>query len=88
MELTLQELISPGQTPMTFWSTIAILTAHDLMRAARRQPIFAFADMRRASAKRVKWGISDHRDSPARFLADFRHTALNGADLTEAQICG
>jgi len=44
--------------------------------------------MRRASAKRVKWGISDHRGSPARFLADFRHTALNGADLTEAQICG
>jgi uncharacterized protein YjbI with pentapeptide repeats len=53
-----------------------------------RQPVFAFADMRRASAKAVKWGNPGRRRSPARLLADFRHTVLNDANLTEAQICG
>jgi uncharacterized protein YjbI with pentapeptide repeats len=53
-----------------------------------RQPVFAFADMRRASARGVEWGNSSRRGSTTRFLADFRHTVLNDADLTEAQICG
>jgi uncharacterized protein YjbI with pentapeptide repeats len=53
-----------------------------------RRPVFAFADMRRASAKRVIWGPSSRRaplDSPR---ADFSHAVLRDADLTEARICG
>jgi uncharacterized protein YjbI with pentapeptide repeats len=53
-----------------------------------RQPVFAFADMRRASARRVAWGIPGHRDSAERSLADFSHTVLHEADLSEARICG
>jgi uncharacterized protein YjbI with pentapeptide repeats len=53
-----------------------------------RQPAFAFADMRRASAKRVKWGTPSARDSADRPLADFSHAILRDANLAEARICG
>jgi uncharacterized protein YjbI with pentapeptide repeats len=53
-----------------------------------RQPVFAFADMRRASAKRVIWGTPGRRGSARRSLADFSHAVLRDADLTEARICG
>jgi len=53
-----------------------------------RQPVFAFADMRRASAKRVEWGKPGRRGSARRSLADFSHAVLRDADLTEARICG
>jgi uncharacterized protein YjbI with pentapeptide repeats len=53
-----------------------------------RQPVFAFADMRRVSAKRAEWGTPALRGSPQRSLADFSHAVLNSADLSEARICG
>jgi uncharacterized protein YjbI with pentapeptide repeats len=53
-----------------------------------RRPVFAFADMRRASAKQVKWGTPSPRDSADRPLADFSHAILRGANLAEARICG
>jgi uncharacterized protein YjbI with pentapeptide repeats len=53
-----------------------------------RRPVFASADMRRASAKGVKWGSSDPRCSEAELVADFAHTALNDSDLTAAKIFG
>src|ERR1035437_1316972 len=53
-----------------------------------RQPVFAFADMRRVSAKRAEWGVPGRRDSPERALADLSHAVLNNADLFEARICG
>lgn len=53
-----------------------------------RRPVFAFADMRRVSARRVEWGIPGCRDSSERLLGDFSHTVLHAADLSGAQICG
>jgi uncharacterized protein YjbI with pentapeptide repeats len=53
-----------------------------------RRPVFAFADMRRASAKRVTWGIPGSRSSAKRSAADFSHTTLQDADLTGSRICG
>jgi uncharacterized protein YjbI with pentapeptide repeats len=53
-----------------------------------RRPVFAFADMRRASARRVAWGKTGGRGSKKRSPADFTHTVLNDTDLSEAQICG
>jgi uncharacterized protein YjbI with pentapeptide repeats len=53
-----------------------------------RRPTFAFADMRRASAKKAIWGTPARRGSTKRFPADFSHTVLNDADLSEARICG
>jgi uncharacterized protein YjbI with pentapeptide repeats len=71
-----------------------ILVHHCSFNGARfdgchwRQPVFAFADLRRASAKRVIWGMPGHRGSARRSLADFSHTVLREADLSEARICG
>src|ERR1035437_1246103 len=53
-----------------------------------RQPVFAFSDMRRASARRVKWGTPGRRGSAERSLADFSHAVLHNSDLSEARICG
>lgn len=53
-----------------------------------RQPVFAYADMRRASAKAVRWGNSGRGGSVSDLFADFRHTVLSNADLTEARTCG
>ena len=53
-----------------------------------RQPVFAFADMRRASAKGVEWGTPGRRGAPQRSLADFSHAVLHNSDLSEARICG
>jgi uncharacterized protein YjbI with pentapeptide repeats len=53
-----------------------------------RHPVFAFADMRRVSARDVAWGIPRSRGPAERLLADFSHTVLNHADLSKAQICG
>jgi uncharacterized protein YjbI with pentapeptide repeats len=53
-----------------------------------RQPVFAFADMRRASAKRVIWGTPGPRDPSEPPRANFSHAVLRDADLTEAIICG
>jgi uncharacterized protein YjbI with pentapeptide repeats len=53
-----------------------------------RQPVFAFADLRRASAKQVTWGTPGRRGSAERSLADCSHAALHNADLSEARICG
>jgi uncharacterized protein YjbI with pentapeptide repeats len=53
-----------------------------------RQPVFAFADLRRASAKRVIWGSAGPRDPLEPPRADFSHAALHNADLTEAKVCG
>ena len=53
-----------------------------------RQPVFAFADMRRVSAKRAEWGTPALRGSPQRSLADFSHAVLHNSDLSEARICG
>ena len=53
-----------------------------------RQPVFAYADMRRASARLVEWGTAALRGSPQRSLADFSHAALHNSDLSEARICG
>jgi uncharacterized protein YjbI with pentapeptide repeats len=53
-----------------------------------QQPVFAFADLRRASAKQVTWGMPDPRD-PFEFPhADFSHAVLYDADLTEAKVAG
>jgi len=71
-----------------------ILVHHCSFNGARfdgchwRQPVFAFADMRRASAKRVTWDTPGRRGSARRSLADFSHTVLRDADLLEARICG
>jgi uncharacterized protein YjbI with pentapeptide repeats len=71
-----------------------ILVHHCSFNGARfdgchwRQPVFAFADLRRASAKRVKWGTQGPRGSVRRSLANFSHTFLHDADLSEARICG
>jgi uncharacterized protein YjbI with pentapeptide repeats len=53
-----------------------------------RRPVFAFADMRRASAKRVIWGTPGPRAPSEPPRADFSHAVLRNADLTEARICG
>jgi uncharacterized protein YjbI with pentapeptide repeats len=53
-----------------------------------QQPVFAFADLRRASAKQVTWGTPGHRGSAKRSLADLSHTVLRDADLSEARIGG
>ena len=45
-----------------------------------RQPVFAFADMRRVSAKRAEWGTPALRGSPQRSLADFSHAVLHNSD--------
>jgi uncharacterized protein YjbI with pentapeptide repeats len=71
-----------------------ILVHHCSFNGARfdgchwRQPVFAFADLRRVSAKRVEWGMLGRRGSARRSLADFSHAVLRDADLTEARICG
>ena len=53
-----------------------------------RRPVFAYADMRRASAKRVIWGIPGERGSGTRSVADFSHAVLQHADLRNSRICG
>jgi uncharacterized protein YjbI with pentapeptide repeats len=53
-----------------------------------RQPVFAFADLRRASAKQVTWGMPNPRDPLVPPRADFSHAALHDADLTGATISG
>jgi len=69
-----------------------ILVHHCSFNGARfdgcrwRQPVFAFADMRRSSAKRVEWGTLGRRGSARRSPADFSHAVLRNADLTEARI--
>src|SRR5450631_749767 len=71
-----------------------ILVHHCSFNGARfdgcywRQPVFAFADLRRASAKRVIWGTPGPRDPSEPPRADFSHAVLRDADLTEARICG
>jgi uncharacterized protein YjbI with pentapeptide repeats len=71
-----------------------ILVHHCSFNGARfdgchwRRPVFAFADLRRASAKRVIWGMPGRHGSARRSLADFSHTVLHDADLSEARICG
>ena len=57
-------------------------------RCRWRQPVFSFADMRRVSAKAVEWGNSTHRGTVTHYRADFRHTTLTDADLTDARVCG
>jgi uncharacterized protein YjbI with pentapeptide repeats len=59
-----------------------------LDRCHWRRPVFAFADMRRVSARLVKWGVPDYRGSLERSPADFGHTVLHDADLSEANVCG
>ena len=53
-----------------------------------RNPVLAYADMRRVSAQRVELGSSGGSDSAERLTADFSHTILKNADLTNARICG
>jgi uncharacterized protein YjbI with pentapeptide repeats len=53
-----------------------------------RRPVFASADMRRASARGAEWGTPGRRGSPRHSPCDFSHTVLNDADLSEARICG
>jgi uncharacterized protein YjbI with pentapeptide repeats len=53
-----------------------------------RQPVFAFADLRRISARQVIWGTPGHRDPAEPPRADFSHAALHDADLAEARVCG
>jgi uncharacterized protein YjbI with pentapeptide repeats len=53
-----------------------------------RRPVFASADMRRASARGAEWGTPGRRGSAKRSPCDFSHTVLNDADLSEARICG
>jgi uncharacterized protein YjbI with pentapeptide repeats len=53
-----------------------------------RRPVFAFSDMRRASAKRVKWGVPGRRQTAEHSAADFSHAVLNNTDLFQAEICG
>jgi uncharacterized protein YjbI with pentapeptide repeats len=53
-----------------------------------RRPVFAYADMRRVSAKRVKWGTPAYDNSTVYGQADLAHAVLTDADLTEAQIRG
>ena len=53
-----------------------------------RQPVFAFTDLRRASAKRVLWGTPGPRDILEPPRADFSNAVLCYADLTEAKISG
>jgi uncharacterized protein YjbI with pentapeptide repeats len=53
-----------------------------------RRPVFAYADMRRITAKGAKWGVPSEIDSVNRVAADCTHTFLNNSDLTGAQICG
>jgi uncharacterized protein YjbI with pentapeptide repeats len=71
-----------------------ILVHHCSFNGARfdgchwRQPVFAFADLRRVSAKRVEWGTPGPRDPSEPARADFSHAVLRDADLTEARICG
>ena len=59
-----------------------ILVHHCSLNGARfdgchwRQPVFALADLRRASAKQVKWGMPGRRGSARRSPADFSHAVL------------
>jgi uncharacterized protein YjbI with pentapeptide repeats len=53
-----------------------------------RQPVFAFADLRRISAKQVVWGVPGPRSSLEPPRADFSYAVLRDADLTEARISG
>jgi uncharacterized protein YjbI with pentapeptide repeats len=53
-----------------------------------RRPVFASADMRRASARGAEWGTPGRRGSAKRSPCDFSHTALNDVDLSDARICG
>jgi uncharacterized protein YjbI with pentapeptide repeats len=53
-----------------------------------RRPVFAYADMRRISAKGAEWGIPAPRGSVERSLVDFSHAVLFDANLDESRICG
>ena len=53
-----------------------------------RQPVFAYSDMRRVSARRATWGTRDPRKSFFSSRADLSHTVFGDADLTNANICG
>ena len=53
-----------------------------------RQPVFAFADLRRVSAKQATWGTPNPPDTFEPPRADFSHATLHDADLTEAKISG
>jgi uncharacterized protein YjbI with pentapeptide repeats len=53
-----------------------------------RRPVFAYADMRRASAKGVEWGTPGPRDSAERSPADFSHVVLFDANLSKSRVCG
>ena len=71
-----------------------ILVHHCSLNGARldgshwRRPVFAFADLRRSSARQVIWGTLGARDGSESTQADFSHAALHDADLTEAKVCG
>ena len=71
-----------------------ILVHHCSFNGARfdgchwRQPVFAFADLRRISAKQVVWGVPGPRSSLEPPRADFSHAVLRDANLTEARIYG
>jgi uncharacterized protein YjbI with pentapeptide repeats len=52
------------------------------------RPVFAYADMRRTTAKRARWGTSGPRGSEENSPADFSHAVLLNADLSNAQVCG
>jgi uncharacterized protein YjbI with pentapeptide repeats len=53
-----------------------------------KQPVFAYADLRRASAKQATWGVPNPQDPLDLPGADFSHAALHDADLTEAKLSG
>jgi uncharacterized protein YjbI with pentapeptide repeats len=53
-----------------------------------RRPVFAFADMRRASAKRVRWGKPMGNAPTSHTQADLSHAVLTDSNLTGAQIYG
>jgi uncharacterized protein YjbI with pentapeptide repeats len=71
-----------------------ILVHHCNFQGARfdgchwRQPVLAYTDMRRVSAKRAEWGTPAPRGTAERSPADFSHAVLFDADLSEARICG
>jgi uncharacterized protein YjbI with pentapeptide repeats len=53
-----------------------------------RQPVFAYADMRRISAKQARWGTLTPHSSEERSPTDLSHAVLFNADLSDARICG
>jgi uncharacterized protein YjbI with pentapeptide repeats len=52
-----------------------------------RRPVFAFADLRRVSAKQALWGAPNLQD-PDLSSADFSYAALHDADLADATLSG